>query len=1540
MMTNAMRRATGTIAGRLFSPFRCLLALALLVGAFAASAQTTTTAKTPAPFDHASTGFTLVGKHAVTPCGTCHYNAVFKGTPKQCKLCHVAGNRYNTIGMSAAHIPTAEDCDTCHKANNPWDVTVMKHTQSMNNRCSNCHEAGLAFRGLDNLMTRPTRLTHPQKSFSGAVECGVCHTSTSNFAVVVPGSGMPNGHIPTNRPCGDCHTANTSNYSGAIMSHAGISAGCISCHQAGVDSTVFVGVSVKGQGNNHLPTNAMACESCHSAAQAALYDASQTPGGFGSTMMNHNGLSTCSGCHQSTARQFFQGPQAYPKGQDGSGGIGATSGSGPHIPTQSECNTCHFSTSTNGFQGTRMNHAGITGGCSDCHESGSFLGLIRTASVFLDRAHAISAVNSHPDSTSGDCSGCHSSTTTWTTIFPPTGHIPVPNGVACSACHSSFSVGGEIMSHTGIAGTCQTCHGLGKSFSTVVSPPLVTQLSTHIGLSPTNCVSSGCHSASNFTSFGQTLFRHLDAAGAALTKNSDCASCHEAGKTFQGQGNMLPTATLVVRPPTPHPDASKGNCATSCHTLNYTSFQINPSGVSSASLPSGHFPMSGSKNCLACHTSTTDTFGSGSGVMNHVGISSGCSTCHGKTFVITRIASVGGTTTITPKAMASNHIPTTAACETCHSATNFSTFAGSPMKHTAITTGCQACHESTKVGVFQGAGSMTPSADVVVRPGAPHTTAAASPDCVPCHTSTTSFLTLSSTAGTAMLATMSPPHIPITVAGVALPCANCHVSNFLAGSGHMSHTSISSSCATCHGTGMAARYYGVTIVVKDTPTTHIPSTAACETCHSKTNFTSFSGTSMVHSGITSGCQSCHENGLAAFQGSGNMTPTATMVVRPINADHPTKATVADCVPCHTSTTTFKTLAATLPNTALPPNHLPNTGNQPCTTCHGAGGNFLPGIMVHTGIAASACATCHQSGGAWIGIGTVVTLKTFSNVPSPGHIPSSATCSNCHSATNFTTFAIAASKMNHSDATVLTKTCQSCHGVGTNTSYYLGGVTWVGQSSLHIPITATPNCNTCHTKTTVGGFAGTAMNHTGLTANCQTCHDVGGATASGYQGAANMTPTSPVVQRPTTAQDPSHPSKTVVAGQSTSGNADCVPCHTTTPPFAGSGGSMPSGHISTSQPCTLCHAAGYAPGLTKMVHTGIVSGCATCHDVNSTSTYTTLSTTSPALVTKLSSHVPTTSVTNGAVCETCHSASNFTTFRGTAMKHTGIAATCQTCHNNASAGSYQGSGYMTPTAAVVQRPTTAQDASHPTAASNPDCVPCHTTNPPFTGTGGTLPAGHMPTVQPCSACHSAGYSASLTKMSHTGIASGCASCHDVGKGSAYTGFATITSTKGSGIVTKLSTHVATTSVTGGTLCETCHSLSNFTTFSGTAMKHTGITTNCVSCHGNATGLSFQGVVPMYAFQPGTHIPLPGGAYGSWTAECSVCHSATTVGGFNTGTKLLHGHATVTPGQCNACHRTTVTIKPVGFEKITTESASHQGGGSCDGSKCHNTSSFSK
>ncbi|MGH3055727.1 MAG: cytochrome c3 family protein, partial [Gaiellaceae bacterium] len=368
--------------------------------------------------------------------------------------------------------------------------------------------------------------------------------------------------------------------------------------------------------------------------------------------------------------------------------------------------------------------------------------------------------------------------------------------------------------------------------------------------------------------------------------------------------------------------------------------------------------------------------------MNHAGITSGCATCHAAGLKF------GGTPVVV--VMPTNHVPINgAACEACHAAATFTTFAGNSvtlMKHSAVTAPCATCHEK---GGYIG----TPA--VVARP-----TAAQDPnhpltgECGTCHSSTVSFTTgvttlptnhipvggiacaqchangntgaksgvmshtgittncvschMASAAGKAFLGVtpmaMGTGHVPTTAA-----CESCHKSTTAFGPGTaMNHAGITSGCATCHAAG---KTFSGTPVVVVMPTTHVPiGSATCESCHAASNFTTFSGNSvtlMKHSAVTAPCATCHESTTPTWIG------TPAVVKRPTAAQDPNHPATGECGTCHTSTVSFTTGI-----TGMPSGHIPTSAA--CTQCH-ANGNTGPksGVMNHTGITTN-CVSCHAA----------------------------------------------------------------------------------------------------------------------------------------------------------------------------------------------------------------------------------------------------------------------------------------------------------------------------------------------------------------------------------------------------------------------------------------------------------------------------------------------------------------------------------------------------------------------------------------------------
>jgi hypothetical protein len=106
-------------------------------------------------FDHARTGFPLIGAHAGATCASCHAGNRFGGLPTDCYSCHqadyaAAANPIHTTGS----FPTT--CATCHSST-AWHPASFqhdgffpissgsKHRPGRWNSCADCHPAGGSF---------------------------------------------------------------------------------------------------------------------------------------------------------------------------------------------------------------------------------------------------------------------------------------------------------------------------------------------------------------------------------------------------------------------------------------------------------------------------------------------------------------------------------------------------------------------------------------------------------------------------------------------------------------------------------------------------------------------------------------------------------------------------------------------------------------------------------------------------------------------------------------------------------------------------------------------------------------------------------------------------------------------------------------------------------------------------------------------------------------------------------------------------------------------------------------------------------------------------------------------------------------------------------------------------------------------------------------------------------------------------------------------------------------------------------------------------
>lgn len=203
--------------------------------------------------------------------------------------------------------------------------------------------------------------------------------------------------------------------------HAQGKCSCASCHQggfyAGSAPTACIGCHMGGRPEalpkpiNHIPTDAVGCENCHTTTT------------FGAYNMNHNavGDKSCSSCHG--VNQFARGKPSE------------------HIPTALDCVSCHTTHSWD----ANFSHQGVLPGtCNDCHLSGT--------------GDAKKMVANHIPTTES-CDTCHS------------GYSSFNNGTlnhsgttastrTCENCHTGGKLGATMkgIQHIANIKACDTCH--------------------------------------------------------------------------------------------------------------------------------------------------------------------------------------------------------------------------------------------------------------------------------------------------------------------------------------------------------------------------------------------------------------------------------------------------------------------------------------------------------------------------------------------------------------------------------------------------------------------------------------------------------------------------------------------------------------------------------------------------------------------------------------------------------------------------------------------------------------------------------------------------------------------------------------------------------------------------------------------------------------------------------------------------------------------------------------------------------------------------
>jgi hypothetical protein len=1429
------------------------------------------------PFDHLTTGFELDGVHRDLPCESCHLNAVFRGTPRDCGTCHTTGSQFNATPKPPTHVPSTNNCAACHDTIAFRPAVHFDHVNVMGG-CVNCHNGTIAQgEGPTHPATTQncqachsvlawnpaTAVDHSQIPEAVAGFCIVCHNG-------VQASGKSVGHIATSLECGDCHS--TTSWLGANFDHTGITTGCYSCHN---------GVKAVGKQGTHMPTSNV-CESCHTSGIGSSTP-SWAPSTFDHTQMS---VSTCQTCHSGTvkistgfvsgqpvnhvppipstidcgvchgntpaaeswtvlaasiatlhtglpvsncllchASQTFAGvPAPYiPMSISGISPYKATALAPPHIPllAGADCSACHGAAYQSGGFGpaTAMSaarHAFVATSCDTCHDTGKSFYVGSGTPLQLRPPDHLSSTD--PRMASSDCSVCHE-TTDWASTVIPAGHMPNPANLSCAQCHSSAPA-----DYTPATLAANSVLHTGISGNCGLCHGATTPETWFNNFTPVDAVlspahipylsGSDCSACHSSTTYAAGTFGPTSMSAAKHAfVPTSCDSCHEAGLNF-----YLGTSTPALQGrPADHLSSSNpqevSGDCSGCHET--TDWNTNV-------LPPGHMPNPGGQACATCHTAIGATLASYATLASisvlHTGISSGCAACHGAT---AQVSFYNNNDNPKDGVLTPSHIPYLSGtdCGSCH-ARNYVAGGFGPMNMTQAThsfvssTNCDSCHEAgAAANLYMGAASPA----LQGRP-ADHTSGqmVAPNDCSLCH-------------GTANWNSTALPagHMP-NPAGQA--CTLCHTAapadytTATLATNPVLHTGITTGCGQCHGGASALTWYS-NFTPKDAVLTpaHIPALTGtdCSSCHAPSSyaigaFGPMNMTQATHAVVGSTCNGCHEAGLSLYMGA------ASPALQGRPADHTSGQMVApnDCNLCHTT--------ANWNSTALPAGHMPNPANTACSVCHTTApadystATLAANPVIHTGIAAG-CAQCH---------GGTTALTWYNNftpkdaVLAPSHIPylSGTDCASCHAPSSYLAGAFGPMNMTQATHAFVVTTCDTCHEAGS--SFYMGA--------------ANP------------GLQGRPADHT-----------------SGQMVAPN----------------------------------ECSLCHTTA---NWNSTVLPAGHMPNpgNQACAVCHTgapSNYATlAANPVLHTGISSGCIACHGApNATPPVFYLNYT-PKDAVLAPVHIP----TSTTPCEACHTATVFTAFSGTTMssaKHTSmftvIGKSCDSCHNKVTpALSFYG---------VSNLQTRPSDHKSGSKLTN-DCSGCHNTNswgggaqvrapaavasvratslsaPAVTATGTTAAAtastaaATAATVAAATATAATAATAVATPTNpHRGASGTCVSCHN---GAIATG-------KGGG-------HIM-----SNDRCANCH-----TTIAWVPARfdHRGIAGTCVSCHNSvmATGKPVAHIptAPDCSSCHGTFAWRPARfSHSGIAGTCQGCHNALT----GLGKSLGHLSTTL---DCSSCHTT--------------------------------------
>ncbi len=453
-------------------------------------------------FDHPGE-FPLTGKHRTINCSECHIKGQFKGTPRDCQVCHWQRRQDDPYETKLG-----SDCARCHSPEG-WAPANWNHSLETGFTLTGAHRGIACDQCHKNLQFKETSaqcIKCHEGDFNGAKDpdhraggfpkdCQACHDTGSWEGREFNHAEFPltGGHAGLD--CKQCHTSGV---------YSGLSTACVSCH-----NDDYTGTKNPDHRAAAFPTD---CIQCHDVTTWASgrFDHDST----GYSLTGAHAATSCSECH---VNGVYSGTSSECYACHADDYAKTTDPNHASAGYSTDCAVCH---TTATWQSGEFNHPGfdLTGGhqgldCTACHKNGQYAGTPRDCvgchlddyTTSTDPQHAAAGFAT-------TCETCHD-TSTWdsgrfdhnTTGYPMTGKH---NGVSCIDCHTNGI-------YNGLSTACFTCHS--DDYSGTNDPD-------HIAAG----FSSDCTLCHDTSGFENDFFNHSTTGytltGAHTTVN--CTGCH------------------------------------------------------------------------------------------------------------------------------------------------------------------------------------------------------------------------------------------------------------------------------------------------------------------------------------------------------------------------------------------------------------------------------------------------------------------------------------------------------------------------------------------------------------------------------------------------------------------------------------------------------------------------------------------------------------------------------------------------------------------------------------------------------------------------------------------------------------------------------------------------------------------------------------------------------------------------------------------------------------------------------------------------------